>query len=722
MPCRFPHGLRMAASLVVLAAAHSAQVSYAGPPSGVVARALVTQAVPAAPGHLLVTAATDTPIVMNPFTVLVEASRQSIPLKENPAATTVIQRRDLSSMPRGVAAEEALAQVPGVRIDNQGDGERVHVSIRGQGVLTESGIRGIKVLMDGLPMNDPTGVAPDLFDVDWSTVDRVEVQRGPAGALYGGGGSGGVINIVTRDGGPAPARGIASGEVGSYGFYKTLAEGGGSTGALDYRVSASRAAADGWRQHTAFWSNNLYGKFRFTPNERVDIQQILGWTDHFEENAEGLNITQVQEDPRQANPDAIPYNEFYKVSRFTSGFTGRFGLAPGQALRFAGFFRSTRYMEPRPSEIIRREFISPGLSLQYDLDAGGGTMRHHLSVGGDAQWQSIDELRFENLGDAQQGALQSNENTMQHAVGGFAIDRIGFAKDWTLMLAGRYDAIANNVQDLLNPGTSYQKDFERVTGRVGLAWAAGTSFNPYANVSTGFLPPATAELANNPEGYSGINESLTFATSTSEELGARGLLPHALSYEVAAFHLDTKDDIGRYRLPDSTGRGGIDFYRNVGDTRRFGVETRLGWKPVRDLSMDVAYTWSRFKYVSPAEIDGHWLPSSPEHLLNLGVDYQVLPQLSVGIESEMQSDWWVDTDGLASVPGFALWGVHASYRWDMGDTAGELSFAGRNVFGAPYMAFTEPDFDDTGGIVVDVWNSYQPGPPQRYYVRFSLSR
>jgi len=100
----------------------------------------------------------------------------------------------------------------------------------------------------------------------------------------------------------------------------------------------------------------------------------------------------------------------------------------------------------------------------------------------------------------------------------------------------------------------------------------------------------------------------------------------------------------------------------------------------------------------------------------------VLPQLSVGVESEMQSDWWVDTDGLASVPGFALWGVHASYRWDMGDTAGELSFAGRNVFSAPYMAFTEPDFDDTGGVVVDVWNSYQPGPPQQYYVRFTLSR
>ncbi len=56
--------------------------------------------------------------------------------------------------------------MPGVKVDNQADGERVHLSIRGQGILTETGIRRIKVVLDGLPLNDPTGFAPDLFDVD----------------------------------------------------------------------------------------------------------------------------------------------------------------------------------------------------------------------------------------------------------------------------------------------------------------------------------------------------------------------------------------------------------------------------------------------------------------------------------------------------------------------------------------------------------------------------
>ncbi|OYW06735.1 MAG: hypothetical protein B7Z61_01480, partial [Acidobacteria bacterium 37-71-11] len=110
--------------------------------------------------------------------IVVTAPRMDIPLKENPAATTVIEGEALATLPRTIGADEALRLVPGVKVDNQADEERVHLSIRGQGILTERGIRGIKVVLDGLPLNDPTGFAPDLFDVDWATVKRIEVFRG----------------------------------------------------------------------------------------------------------------------------------------------------------------------------------------------------------------------------------------------------------------------------------------------------------------------------------------------------------------------------------------------------------------------------------------------------------------------------------------------------------------------------------------------------------------
>ena len=99
--------------------------------------------------------------------VVVAANRLPVLLKNNPGSVSLVTPEILSGMTKTAGAEEALRLTPGVRIDNQHDGERVHVSIRGQGILTERGLRGIGVLIDGIPVNDPSGFAPDLYDVDW---------------------------------------------------------------------------------------------------------------------------------------------------------------------------------------------------------------------------------------------------------------------------------------------------------------------------------------------------------------------------------------------------------------------------------------------------------------------------------------------------------------------------------------------------------------------------
>ncbi len=139
--------------------------------------------------------------------VTVTAPRVEIPLKKNPAATTVVETPD----PQGHAPDDRHRRGPqarpGVQVDNQADGERVHLYIRGEGILTERGTRGVKTLVDGIPLNDPSGYVSDFYDIDWTAVRRIEVLRGPAAAFYGSGSSGGIINILTRDGGPTPISG-----------------------------------------------------------------------------------------------------------------------------------------------------------------------------------------------------------------------------------------------------------------------------------------------------------------------------------------------------------------------------------------------------------------------------------------------------------------------------------------------------------------------------------
>ena len=77
------------------------------------------------------TKSSDTAKVVNLKEVVISSNRIPIKLINNPGAVTFIDKEQLKSMPKGIGVEEALRLTPGVRIDNQHDGERVHLSIRG---------------------------------------------------------------------------------------------------------------------------------------------------------------------------------------------------------------------------------------------------------------------------------------------------------------------------------------------------------------------------------------------------------------------------------------------------------------------------------------------------------------------------------------------------------------------------------------------------------------
>jgi iron complex outermembrane receptor protein len=650
--------------------------------------------------------------------IVVTAPRVEIALKANPAATTVIETQILQTMPRTIAIDEALKLAPGVKVDNQADGERVHLSIRGQGILTERGTRGIKTLVDGIPLNDPSGFVSDFFDVDWATVKRIEVLRGPAAAFYGSGSSGGILNILTRDGGPQPIAGTGFLTGGSYNFYKGLTEAGGTVGPMNYRLSGSGLSGHGYRDHTKFWADNFYGKFRFIVAPDIKFTANLGWTDFFNENAEGLNLDWFSADPsvlrKKANPDAYTYNEFQKTGRFTGSMMGTIGLGANIDLALTAYFRHTKYTESVPSSLIHRDYDTPGLSLQFNHNAGRGWLKNHLSVGADFGWQTIDELKHPNLGNAVEGPEILSDQTMsQSGAGIFVLDRVELGPQWGVSLSLRYDKVTNKLNDHLKAGgidLSGNASFEKATGRLGVTWNPLSDFDLYASWGTGFLPPGTEELVNNPYALGGYNTQLVSATSNGEEIGARGSITDSFTYDVTLFHLATDHDFGRYRMASRPLEA---FYGNVGSTDRYGLETFLACYPIEPLALRLAYTYSHFKYDSVQTLDagvtynGTWLPNSPQHQLYLDAEYKITPALTAGAALEYVSSWYIDStnrvfsNGYGRTDSYALVHVRLSYKFEMGRMPWEIMLSGRNIFGVEYYAFTEPDPDG---------NSYQPAP------------
>jgi iron complex outermembrane receptor protein len=679
--------------------------------------------------------------------VVVSVNRMPVLLIKNPGAVSLVTPEELSIMPKGIAIEEALRLVPGVRIDNQHDGERVHVSIRGQGILTERGLRGIGVMIDGIPVNDPSGFVPDLYDVDWSTINKIEVLRGPAGGLYGIGGAAGVINITTANRSSKSIGGQVNQTVGSNGFFKELVQADGSMEGLDYHISYSRTDGAGYRDHQAFWSNKLYEKINFHPAKKLSITQIMSHIDYFQQNPEGLNIGQF-DNLLQANPDACPFNEYQKTNRTTLGIHGIQKFSESHDIEVTAYMREWNYKETSNRCAEYRNFTTPGASFQYNLHLGERNIRQHFSFGADFKWQNIniyklqsepDPSRIESLDETniENDSLLANQIISQNSIGAFTLYHFSAGK---LNILGniRYDVMKNElINKMVAPDISRtSKDFTKISSRLGVSYSISNAVTLFANWSQGFIPPSTEELASNPVGYSGFNTHLVPATSYCYEIGARGFIGDKVYYDLTGFLMKTENDFFRFK---QTGRGNQEvFYGNAGNSKRIGIESFISYQILNNLKLQVTYTFADYKYTS-ATIDpvytdtdyvltvppasGQYLPNSPQHQFYVEVVYHLKKHFIFTVGTEYQSRWAIYTDAKAYngeldpviyknwQNGFNLYHARISYLWKIKGLEGECDIFARNLTAEKYMAFTEPDPDG---------NSYQPGPEREIFVSIKI--
>jgi iron complex outermembrane recepter protein len=692
--------------------------------------------------------------------VIISALRTNIPLKELPAAVSVITAKQLSVFQKGNAADEALRLAPGVRVDNGTDGSRVHIAIRGQGILSESGFRGIQVLLDGVTINDPGGYCPDLYDVDWGIVKKIEVVRGLSASLYGANATGGIINITTLDGGKKPVNSFLLGTAGSYGYWKILGHVDGTQDKINYSASYSHSQGHGYRDHQSFMSDIFSEKATWTPSSKVNITEIITYTSYFNQNSEGINMYRYETyGPRAANTDAVPYNEFQDTKRLTGALIGNFVLASQQDIQVKAFARSNYYRETSNNGDDYKPYMNLGGSAQYNLTFGKEKLLNHFSLGADYQAQTITEHDYavppENERDSNrvdsywsrecfdQNAILINQIIWQRSAGIYLIDRLDIAKKLYATLNLRYDYVYNSLQnnipvaDSVNPNGT--RVFSKPTYRIGLAYDISNSFNVYANYGTGFLTPSNDELYNNPVAYGGFNEDIEPSTSQSFELGVRANIKNVLHFDVTGYEIVANNEFARFSVP---GRGNnTAFYKNIGKSNKWGIETYVSYNPIKNITLDVAYTYSHFRYTAPDytdtvngiyDIKGHWMPNCPEHMLTAQLSYNFLNHFTATLGTMWQSKWCIQVDDSiyfqytigqtyyqpksiqsSWVDGYNTWFLNLDYNWKIGWLRGDIGLYVKNLFDEHYFGFTEPNnYAD--------YNSYQPAPGREYFLTLKL--
>ncbi|MCC7054767.1 MAG: TonB-dependent receptor plug domain-containing protein [Gemmatimonadaceae bacterium] len=149
------------------------------------------------------------PSVLNQ--VVVSASRSGQELAKVPASVSVVSADVIQGTGRrNTSVEEALRNVPGVVVRDQlGGASRATIAIRGAGSSNTFGIRGIRLLIDGVPKNNAGGSGQDLANLDMSSIASIEVLRGPASTLYGNQ-AGGVVSMTSEAGGETRRQGRSS--------------------------------------------------------------------------------------------------------------------------------------------------------------------------------------------------------------------------------------------------------------------------------------------------------------------------------------------------------------------------------------------------------------------------------------------------------------------------------------------------------------------------------
>src|SRR5215217_6841522 len=238
----------------------------------------------------------------------ITVTRAPEPLDRVPYAVGVLDRTEIQRGQPTVGLDEALNNLPGVVVSNRYNFSLdQRISIRGFGSRSNFGVRGLKVLLDGVPQTLPDGQS-QLTNVDFADIDRAEVLRGASSSLYGNA-SGGVISLRTERAAPGPfAQRIrvqgGDGKRADDGFYKWQSWTSARSGSISGTLSVSQFKADGFRQHSAAEFRQLNGGVDYAVSGSTLATLRLSLADNPEaENPGALTFAEYS-----ANPDSAAAN------------------------------------------------------------------------------------------------------------------------------------------------------------------------------------------------------------------------------------------------------------------------------------------------------------------------------------------------------------------------------------------------------------------------------
>ncbi len=572
-------------------------------------------------------------------------------LQETSASISLLTSKDLSKQ-NATSLAQSLNNLPGIRIDQSGlDNQRV--TIRGIGANSNLGVRGIKVYFNDIPLTEPDGYTR-MEALDFTTIGRVEIIRGPASSLYGTA-NGGVMNFNSERA-PYGGTSLQVGQLfGSYGLNRTQSVFKHGSEKANIYASWTSQGSDGYRVNNRSDRDNVNFAGQFFLTEKFSINTVFARLHDNVRYPLALTYDQTRLDPTQ---DAIivaatgKRANIYSAGRDQTwtrwGINAKYEVT--NALKFsASYFGgkndqisnsltgpATTFTSLGTSEGVRAIFTLKPKMDKFQLAFNAGV--EYQTFTQDGQNFSVTANADNVLARAAAPAasvLNGGANTLY-----FAQAEVELTPKTILTVGSGFISYNYTRTDKLRGNVTSNKDFNnQVAPRIALNQNFSDALALRASLSKGFTPPILNEAVFSATSGDFI-PTLDASTSQQIEFGARGsLLKKRLTYDIAYYNMKIDNE-----LVTET-RDFTPIARNAARTNRNGVEVSLSYDAIKAedkqaislLRYRASFTSQDFKYEDYKKETVYNVSAFPPTLIaRYGQEGE--PVKREGVESQLQAN------------------------------------------------------------------------------------
>ena len=592
--------------------------------------------------------------------VVVTATRFKVSQQELPVGVTVITTEDIRNS-TAATVPELLRQVPGIQVRDSSGSPNQQVDMRGFGIF---GDQNTLVLLDGQRISENEQASVNWTAIPLSSIERIEIMRGSGAVLYGGGATGGTINVITK----APQKNTKSAYLGA---------GGGSYNTGDYRtgfnfagenlgliVNAGHLETDNYRDSNRLRQQNVQADLRYT-GERGTLYAKFGADDQRLLLPNALTEAQITVNRRQA---AAPFGSYTNMSGGYANLGGELKLGDAEFALNGGFrgreSNAKLFLTTKNSVTVTS--LTPRLKLPFAI---AGT-NHTLVAGMD--WEDWDSDGTALANPAFFATLKRPLSSQRNRAAYFQ-DSIALSAATVVSAGIRFHRVTFATNDIAS-GTSASSERDLRAFEISARHRFGEPVAVYGKFGNSFRVP---NVNDNYSLFTGTIAQLEPQTSHDREIGTELQFGRA-NFRLAVYAMDINNEIHF----DPTTFSNV----NLPPTRRNGFELEGKGQITATLSAFANYTYATAKFREGAFANND-VPLVPRNAVKLGATWEFMPRTRVNALVTYTGEQLFDGDETNTfgrkMPSYTLVDTKLSHEY-----RGWLLNAGvKNLFNQKYFSY-----------------------------------